>query len=211
MIMNHHILPMSLLILCTFISFPPNKQTQITESNECFLLIIIPSIPDGANERNSVRNSWLNFDTILTHNSWRDVQHLKTEHLFVIGTKNLKTGLLNALKDEESRNNDLLLIDVEDSYQSLTKKLLQTFKELTRFKFSYFLKTDMDAFVNIPRLLQRLKQADAMVSEYLYLGYFQGAQEGYRTGKWADTEWNDCDTYLPVNFLFFLLRYLLFY
>ena len=59
----------------------------------------------------------------------------------------------------------------------------------------HVLKCDDDSFVQLDRLVDELKQRSS--TKGLYWGYFVGNHRPPTEGKWMDTRWFLCDTYLP--------------
>ena len=166
-------------------------------NNSYFLIILIPSAPNEVEKRDQARQTWLKFDDVLSN--WNDVKNCKVLHLFLVGMRQTVGEEHIKLLKEKDKFKDMLLLSSDDSYRSLSKKMLKAYSQILDVDFKFLLKTDTDAFVNVPALLRRLHQNDVQ-GQLSYLGYFVGGAPVYRTGKWADPEWNDCDTYLPVMF-----------
>ncbi|XP_053385800.1 beta-1,3-galactosyltransferase 5-like [Mercenaria mercenaria] len=89
------------------------------------------------------------------------VHGLKIEHIvrlvFVVGR--CCNDTFEAMIDiENMKYKDMLKVDVVDSYQNLTRKLLHAFKWINLYckDVTYVLKADEDVFVNIGMLLKQL-------------------------------------------------------
>ena len=83
-----------------------------------------------------------------------------------------------------------------DSYQTLTAKVLASFVQLSRnVKFEYLLKVDDDSYVQLPKILEELKNSN--FDKSLYWGFFDGRAPVLSRGKWAEKEYRLCDKYIP--------------
>merc|ERR1712129_117457 len=70
-------------------------------------------------------------------------------------------------------------------YQALTSKLLASFVQLNRnVKFKYLLKVDDDSYVQLPLVLEELKNSN--FDKSLYWGFFDGRAPVWLKGKWAE-------------------------
>lgn len=136
----------------------------------------------------------------------------KVKHYFAVGMRDLDASTRKSVKDEQSVFNDLLLLpDLIDSYENLTKKLLQSFFQLEHeLDFNYLLKCDDDTYVKLDILSQDLldyhqavqtrlqKDFEHKNDEWgLYWGYFNGRAQIKTAGKWKETSFTLCDRYLP--------------
>lgn len=155
-----------------------------TISAEVFLVILLLSSPKNFDQRDVVRTTWLN----------NDLANVKS--YFVVGTKDLHSEEVSKLNEENRLNQDLLLLShVQDSYRSLTEKLVESLKWIdAKVKFSFLFKGDDDSFVRIELLLRELQNR---TPEGTYLGFFDGRARVKRTGQWAEPNWILCDRYLP--------------
>lgn len=136
-------------------------------------------------------------------------QNVKILHYFAIGTSSLATSEFAALKIENEKQKDLLLIgDLRDSYANLTQKLLRSIDALDNMSsFKYLLKVDDDTYVKLDLLLADLLAHDIAVSRQfysiqkpkpeLYWGYFSGRANIKTRGHWREKSFNLCDRYLP--------------
>ncbi|XP_026294292.1 beta-1,3-galactosyltransferase 6 [Frankliniella occidentalis] len=161
-------------------------QSVSLKSSKKTLLIIILSAPDHVEKRHALRRTWLSL-----------IDHDHAKYLFSIGTKSMSKNELNKLQIEHQHYSDLLILpEVEEDYNLLTKKLLVSLSWAdSNFEFDFVLKVDDDSYVNIRNLMKELMQkADA---DKLYWGYFNGRAQVRQKGKWKETSWNLCDRYLP--------------
>lgn len=183
-----------LLLLCYWLVGKHNEkglgeQSGSRRKSRYRLIILILSSPDNLKERYAIRKTWLT-----------DANR-QTRHLFVIGTGNLDPDVHLTLKSEEAKYGDLLLLPkLHDSYDALTKKLLQSmaFAE-ENYDFEYLLKCDDDSFVLVNEVVQSLDewQNSRPEGRHLYWGFFNGKANVKKRGPWKEPDWIFCDFYLP--------------
>ncbi|XP_045163167.2 beta-1,3-galactosyltransferase 6-like [Mercenaria mercenaria] len=148
------------------------------------LLVVVMSAPSHFDVRNVIRETWA--QALPNGASVR----------FVVGCKNLPEETLKNIKQEEKIHRDLLMLeDIEESYSSLTKKLISTLKWVNNHvKYNFFMKVDEDSFVRVEKILDELLTKP---QEKLYWGFFDGRAHVKRSGKWAEKDFVLCDRYLP--------------
>ena len=148
------------------------------------LVILVLTAPANQHQRDAVRETWL--------------QNLPKNCLvrFVIGTASLEESILSNIEREQLIRKDLLLLkEHNETYKSLTSKLVQAFKWLDQtVDFQYLLKVDDDSYIRLDAILDDLKSKP---KERLYWGFFDGRAHVKKTGKWAERDWIACDRYLP--------------
>ena len=154
------------------------------KSQSTFLVILIISHPKNLERRTAIRQTWLNFKD----NSFRkDVLAL-----FVVGNENLSDAVSKELNHEISNNDDILVLPIQETYNTLTKKVLTSFVQIERnVKFSLLLKVDDDSFVDLASMVDELKNSN--YNQGLYWGFFDGRAPVIKTGKWAETDYVLCD------------------
>ena len=164
------------------------KQTRKEKLEHDFdLVIVVMSAPLKSASRNVLRETWLSTKNRLNNP--------RVRHFFVVGSKHASSATLKDLEEENSIYGDLIFLNIEDSYSSLTDKLLAAFQWLhSNISFHFVLKCDDDSFVRIAGLLKELKQQP---QQLLYWGFFKGGSTVFMSGKWKETNWFLCDTYLP--------------
>ena len=154
---------------------------------DTFLLIVILSSPKNEERRNVIRETWANVPK-----QYRDQFLL----YFTLGSFEISDDRLDAINLEKSTYKDILTLPMVDNYQSLTRKILTTFVHLNRnVKFKYLLKVDDDSYVQLPQLLEELKNSN--FQEKLYWGFFDGRAPVFEKGKWAESDYHLCDRYIP--------------
>nr|SVE74333.1 EOG090X0A8N [Daphnia barbata] len=148
------------------------------------LIVLIMSDPTKAATRNAIRETWLS------------VNHKDVKHLFIMGSKGLAQSIQQNLLEENLSYHDLVILDsVNESYTSLTAKILAGFQWLySNHKFNFVLKCDDDSFVRISPLIEELHKQP---QNHLYWGFFKGGSSVFQKGKWKENDWFLCDTYLP--------------
>ena len=154
------------------------------KSQSTFLVIVIISHPKNLERRNVIRQTWLN---IKDRNIRKEVLPL-----FVVGNENLSELVAKNLEEETSSNKDVLVLPIQETYTSLTQKVLASIVQVERnVKFSFLLKVDDDSFVNLPVMLDELRNSN--YNSGLYWGFFDGRAPVQRTGKWAEGDYVLCD------------------
>lgn len=162
-------------------------EKKLFSSISYFLIVVIISSTDSIERRTAIRESW----RLLT------TDDISIEYYFVIGSEGVSDSKIIKLKNEQIKYNDIFLFSVRDTYESLTKKVLSAFVWFDKeFNFSYLLKCDDDSFVNVPHLVNELRNRFMNV-KHLYWGFFDGRANVKRVGKWKEKEWILCDKYLP--------------
>ncbi|RVE40918.1 hypothetical protein evm_014431 [Chilo suppressalis] len=203
-------------------------EQDFTESAEVEYAVLVLSGPENEDRRDVIRSTWGRFsENIFVENGerlykWNHtwIGESKKQPLikvfFTIGISGLKTDKLDKLKRELNRNDDLLLLDLKDSYKALTSKVLSSLKWLNGNlkNLKYVIKCDDDSFVRIDLIVKDLEayapeMNDRSLKEYvsfksslpsykgLYWGYFDGRARAFSKGKWQENTWFLCDTYLP--------------
>lgn len=112
------------------------------------LLILVTSAPTHYDQRLAIRQSWGHFG------SRRDVAIG-----FILGQSD-NASLEDALSAESYMYNDLIRGHFIDSYNNLTLKTVSSLEwvDANCPNATFFLKTDDDMFINIPRLLQFIEK-----------------------------------------------------
>lgn len=112
------------------------------------LLVLVFCEPSDISSRDIIRETWGNP---------REQKHGNFRVVFVIGKV-----LFSVIKDEASRNGDILQINVPESRRTQTEKRVYTFrwfhKECSNVK--YVLNTDKNIFLNVPFVLRVIQNID---------------------------------------------------
>lgn len=152
---------------------------------ETFFAIVIISAGGNLDKRNTIRNTWLKLGTP------------DSKHVFVIGGAHIEYDSNKVQAEAQQYGDVLLLPNINDSYESLTSKVLHAFTYLKQFwKFEYLLKCDDDSFVRVSDLVSELRTRFHHIDN-LYWGFFHGSAHVKKKGRWKETKWILCDRYLP--------------
>lgn len=149
--------------------------------------VLVISGPDNEAKRDAIRTTWAKLtNNIFTENgellykwnhSW--IRQSSPEKIikfyFVLGTQGLNDSVMAKLKTENSRSNDLLLLDsIEDSYQNLATKMVHSLRWIsTNMRgLKYLIKCDDDSFVRVDLIVKDLEaygphMNDDALSEYV--------------------------------------------
>ena len=123
---------------------------------------------------------------------------------FSIGTLGLSPSEIKKLADEDKAHGDLLLLgNLHDTYNNLTKKVLYSFFWADKnTNFSYLLKTDDDTYVFVDELYKEVQRYRQDGVNKLYWGHFNWKSKPItnKNSKWAESNWFLTDTYLPYAF-----------
>lgn len=129
-----------------------------------FLVILVASRPGDVKARQAIRTSWASRD------SWWGQRVLT---LFLLGQDTHREDAAAALsvEDESLLYGDILRQDFVDTYNNLTLKTIMAFQWLSEFcsNARFFMKTDVDVFINTPNLVKLLLQLNS--SENVFTGY----------------------------------------
>ncbi|NWY36142.1 B3GL1 acetylgalactosaminyltransferase, partial [Sylvia atricapilla] len=130
-----------------------------------FLVILVASSPGDVKARQAIRITWGSRD------SWWGQRVLT---LFLLGQDTRgEDGAAAALsvEDKSVLYGDIIRQDFLDTYENLTLKTIMGFQWLSEFcsNARFFMKTDIDVFINTPNLVKLLLQLNS--SENVFTGY----------------------------------------
>ncbi|XP_078464010.1 beta-1,3-galactosyltransferase 6 [Lampetra fluviatilis] len=171
----------------------PHLQAPLPQSQprvSAFLAVLVMTGPRYTERRDIIRSTWL-----AEHGGGGggggDVMAR-----FAVGTHGLSAVEARGLAEEQDRHGDLLLLpELRDSYENLTRKLLHMMAWLGQnADFEFVLKVDDDSFVRLDALVPELRRQDA---RRLYWGFFNGRARVKGSGRWKESDWVLCDHYLP--------------
>lgn len=152
------------------------------------LIVLILTHPDAMRSRDTIRKTWLSD------------KHSNVRHLFAIGTVDLQPEQKETLLSERHKYDDLLLLPkLQDSYGTLTKKVLMSLEHAYEtYEFDFLIKCDDDSLILVHDVLKELDKWEMRgTRKELYWGFFNGKAQVKRRGPWKEHEWNLCDYYLP--------------
>ncbi|KAL3885846.1 hypothetical protein ACJMK2_025878 [Sinanodonta woodiana] len=137
------------------------------DSQEIDLIIFIFTTHQHQQERNAIRQTWLNCTNINKAN---------IRYSFLLGEVS-DENIRKLVEDENKIHNDIIKEDFVDTYQNLTYKTIMAFKyAITKCSHAKFvLKTDDDVWVNIPGLLKVLQREKMTLQTAVAGACFHGA------------------------------------
>ena len=176
-----------LLLAVLYLCFRPVNMTRFKQpaipviEDEFNTLIVIPSITTQVqyHYRKAIRSTW------------KKTLPSSMKLLFFIGKSGLNNQDQNALKLEASQNDDMVLLDIKEDYDQLSRKMVFIYKyiddNLHLFKgVKWVFKTDTDVWLNGPKLESLL--LDYEPSKVVIGKAYKNAPV-LRTGAWANTEY----------------------
>ncbi|XP_061914527.1 UDP-GalNAc:beta-1,3-N-acetylgalactosaminyltransferase 2 [Entelurus aequoreus] len=94
-----------------------------------------------------------------------------------------------ALQQESLRHNDMVFVDVVDTYRNVPSKLLQFYKwSVANADFNLLLKTDDDCYIDMDSVLMKIDQKGLKRSHFWW-GNFRQSWAVDRIGKWQELEY----------------------
>ena len=175
--LRHRLLLLSIIIVLAFIAFiyisTPSHMTTVlsqlikarlnnkvgiypqgthTQSKSWVLLAAVYSSPEDEVMRKAVRETWGQYLNIVS----------KSQLLFFISRPNEKTTR-DKLSEEESTYKDIVQLDFIDSFKNQSLRSISIFQWVVNSgnKAQFFLRADVKAFVNIPKLVDLIKGISA--------------------------------------------------
>ncbi|VDH91588.1 Hypothetical predicted protein [Mytilus galloprovincialis] len=120
------------------------------KGKDVFLLVFVHSSAKKFLERQQIR---------LTYGSISDYENEHIEYIFVLG-QSPKPEIQQKIKDESGEYMDIVLGNFVDSYRNLTYKHVFSLFWVNNFcsNAKFVVKADDDVIINIPLLIQHLRQ-----------------------------------------------------
>lgn len=154
-------------------------------SDSATLVVFIVSAPGNLEKRAAIRETWLS-----RTNSEIDGH-------FVIGVQGISSLVKETLENEMEDFEDLVLLDIQDSYKLLTDKVVRMIEYADEhFRAKLFMKCDDDTFVNTYLLEKEISKRSYQEGN-IYWGFFDGRAPVLKKGKWSEVSYNLCDRYIP--------------
>ena len=174
---------------------PPSNLPAPAPQYLIFIVVLSTSSKKGRDARYVIRKTWI-------QKCQNRVPPILVK--FAIGTDGLSHSEKEELINEDKIHNDLLLLaNLHDTYNNLTRKVLYSFIWANQnIKFLYLLKTDDDTFVFVDELYKQTYQYYQAGTKKLYWGHFAMNQKVKKRprSKWVEYNWFLCDHYLPYAF-----------
>ncbi|XP_064616240.1 beta-1,3-galactosyltransferase 5-like [Liolophura sinensis] len=128
----------------------------ICQRESPFLLVVVPSVFDHQENRMVIRETW---GSVVRTGMWADGTPLPLIKLIFLFGQRHDPSLFSTLKEENLQYGDIVLANFVDSYRNLTIKSMAALYWTIRFcpDAKYLLKNDEDTIVNLPRLVELLK------------------------------------------------------
>ncbi|XP_066914765.1 lactosylceramide 1,3-N-acetyl-beta-D-glucosaminyltransferase A-like [Clytia hemisphaerica] len=146
------------------------------------LVILVSTHVKNRKRRDTIRQMWANYT------KWRVPDHLPWTVVFNVGFEERKPSLENIthdLQDEIRTHGDLIVGNVTESFYTLSRKLSISIDWVNRnLAYDFFLKTDDDVFINVPKIIHNLLQIPNHIE---YLGHVMWRQPVERKGRYALT------------------------
>ncbi|XP_041362259.1 beta-1,3-galactosyltransferase 5-like [Gigantopelta aegis] len=143
------------------------------------LVILVMSLHHMTSQRQAIRDTWGSVSTLGT---WPGTtEQFSIRLCFVLGLS--KNDSLNMAVDKEAeKKGDLILVDIDDTYYNLTRKVLMGFKWIKEFCpiVKHVMKVDEDTYINIPQFIALINSRDW--NNLIYGPYFPSARVE-RVGK----------------------------
>ena len=121
------------------------EPSHICEGGEILLFMLIFTVPDESDKRDTIRNTWL---STFKNNTGK----IRYVFYFGSGWSPSQQDLINC---ESQKHGDILQMDFKDSYYNLSYKMASGFKwavdHCPRSKF--IVRSAVDMYVNVPRML----------------------------------------------------------
>lgn len=139
----------SLPILKDQVSFIRPIIRPLPRKDRVFLLVLVSSGASGevhVQKRMAIRQTW--GKPTGGEKQFSVTFFLGKTHELSIDSERLK---------EAAKYRDMIIGDFPDTYRNITKKLLMAFKWASEQNYDYLLKTDDDVYINIPSLIQWIR------------------------------------------------------
>ena len=153
-----------------------------TSCNDLTVLFMVSSELSHQTRRNVIRSTWINQTHWKKYNQQRDVSF---GMLFIVGRSTNKTQK-ELIMNESRMHGDLLVLDLEESFYSLSYKVMIGFQWITKHckGYKFLLKGDDDIFVNIHALMELLHEPTTP-QHNLYVGNTMSVAEVVRNGRYG--------------------------
>ena len=147
-----------------------------------FLLVLVMSIHDHMDVRNAIRQTW---GVVAKGGTWPGRTVEETVKLaFLLGLHQFpeRESLLVA---ENEKYGDIIQENFVDSYYNLSIKMVMGLKWASQYcpGVRFILKADEDTFVNLPMLVDILRQPET--PKDTIIGRIMPESKVYRVGKWS--------------------------
>ena len=182
------------------LSFVITNQDFCSTTDDIYLLIIVLSHPNNAEQRNAIRNTW---------GSVREHEGKLVKTVFLLGMneaeKSLYAGVPNIpyisvkVNAEANQYGDIIVVNMADHYTWLTNKTIAGLSWASSYcnRAHYVLKTDDDCFNNPYRYVEFLS-ASWLPDEFVGGCCFTGLPNQDQLSRWHTDPNEFPDIYFPV-------------
>lgn len=167
---------------------PVTPLTCVENGENVFLLIMIPSAVTNFEQRNVIRKTWGSVTQVRPNVVVR----------FIVG-RSEQPSLEELMLKENQINHDLVIEDIPEFYENLTKKSVAMLNWIMSYcsRARYFLKIDDDTFLNLPRLLNFLSE-HAQTNSIMGCKFEHAKPRRYPFLKWYVSREQYSETEYPV-------------
>ncbi|GMH44123.1 hypothetical protein BSKO_12057 [Bryopsis sp. KO-2023] len=181
------------LDLKTSFVFPKNGTNSIEEelgddenAIKLFIGVMSACCTDLDKERRDlIRQTWMQYSIN---------RHKNIQIKFILGQPGNETSpsAINALKDELSLHDDMIIVPGLDTYENLPLKTLGLMRYVlsSPVQYTHVLKTDNDCFVRVHKIFDSLKSADGTyMMQYVYMGCMEN-KSGFWPIRDPNSKWH---------------------
>ena len=157
--------------------------TQKHSKDLYLLFIIIPSSPKNYKQRESVRNTW---GSVI--NSYTSIKYM-----FFMGSIGVSTSQRSDVLEERDKYGDIVILDdVEESFNTLSSKVLKAFTWAgIHIDSTYYFKVDDDCYIVIENVYKAITDKHFPKKRVLFGNMMIGSPV-LNEGKWAESNWILC-------------------
>ncbi|XGW17380.1 hypothetical protein V3C99_002187 [Haemonchus contortus] len=157
-----------------------------TIPKETEVIVIVCTKPNDVNIRYAIRRTWAN--PLFSET----VRNRSISVLFLVGTGYIST----TVRDEIRKYNDILQVDVPDSYNNLVYKIMAAFRFIAaNYPHKYVLKIDSDVVILLDKIYSRLEYPEVKsIMCYVHYDALPSRDPG---SKWYIPESLYPEKYLP--------------
>ena len=139
----------------------------IRACNKPFVLFLVTSHSSNHKRRRSIRETWAKQDKF---SEFGKKFNLTYDVYFSVG-KGKNKSAIEATRRESRKYGDMLIIDREEDFYDLTRRVMAGFKWTSEnCLYTYLFKVDDDVFINIPNVMSFLSNDTFKYADELYAG-----------------------------------------
>lgn len=160
-----------------------SRSLQIHSKSTYLLFIIIPTSPKNYKQRESMRNTWGGIVNNYT----------SIKYMFFIGSIGVSTSEKSVILRERDTYGDIVILDdVEESFGTLSSKVLKAFTWAgMHIDSSYYFKVDDDCYIVIENVYKSITDEHFPKKRVLFGNMMVGSAV-LSEGKWKESNWILC-------------------